>query len=93
MIQGGLDVAWFIVDTRQDALTEAGFAKAHKTAMPKFNAIHKLDKEIAPHQIELATSSADVRRIYNAGKKAAMIGIENGYPIGLDINNVQQFYD
>lgn len=93
MIKGGLDVAWFIVYTGQDTLTEAGFAKAHETAMSKFNAIHKLVKEIAPDQIELATSSAQVRQISNAGKKVAMIGIENGYPIGLDINNVQKFYD
>jgi membrane dipeptidase len=93
MKKGGLDVAWFIVYTGQDSLTEAGYAAAMENAMAKFEAIHRLTEEIAPDQIELATTSEDVRRISKSGKKVAMIGIENGYPIGLDINNVQKFYD
>jgi membrane dipeptidase len=93
MKKGGLDVAWFIVYTGQDSLTEAGYEAAMENAMAKFEAIHRLTEEIAPDQIELATTSEDVRRISKSGKKVAMIGIENGYPIGLDINNVQKFYD
>ena len=93
MKAGGLDVAWFIVYTGQDSLTDTGFKKAYETAMSKFNAIHKLTEEIAPNQIELATSSADVRRITKSGKKVAMIGIENGYPVGNNLGNVQKFYD
>ncbi len=93
MIKGGLDVAWFIVYTGQDTLTDEGYAKAYENAMSKFNAIHKLTKEIAPDQIELAVTSDDVRRIQATGKKVAMIGIENGYPIGTDISRVKQFYD
>ncbi len=93
MKAGGLDVAWFIVYTGQDSLTDTGFKKAYNNAMSKFNAIHKLVNEIAPDDIELATTSDDVRRIYKSGKKIAMIGIENGYPIGLDITNVEKFYN
>lgn len=93
MKAGGLDVAWFIVYTGQDSLTVEGFAKAHETAMSKFDAIHKLTSEFAPNQIELATTSDDVRRIAASGKKVAMIGIENGYPVGMDISNVEKFYD
>jgi membrane dipeptidase len=93
MNKGGLDVAWFIVYTGQDSLTVDGYAKAYDNAMSKFDAIHKLVNEIAPEQIELATTSDDVRRIQKAGKKVAMIGIENGYPIGLDINKVEKFYN
>ncbi len=93
MKSGGLDVAWFIVYTGQDSLTDDGYAKAYDNAMAKFNAIHKLVNEIAPDQIELATTSDDVRRIQKSGKKVAMIGIENAYPIGLDINKVKEFYD
>jgi len=93
MKKGGLDVSWFIVYTGQDSLTVEGFEKAYKTAISKFDAIHKLVNDFAPDQIELATTSADVRRIIKSGKKVAMIGIENGYPIGLDINKVKEFYD
>ncbi len=93
MNKGGLDVAWFIVYTGQDSLTPSGYAKAYDIAMSKFDAIHKLTKEIAPDQIELALTSDDVRRIHKKGKKVAMIGIENGYPVGLDIANVKKFHD
>jgi len=93
MREGGLDVSWFIVYTGQDTLTETGYKKAYENAIIKFNAIHKLVNDIAPNQIELATNVKDVRRIFNSGKKVAMIGVENGYPIGTDLNNVKKFYD
>ncbi len=93
MNAGGLDVAWFIVYTGQDNLDEAGYEKAYANAMDKFEAIHRLTEEIAPDQIELALTSDDVRRISAAGKKVAMIGIENGYSVGLDIANVEKFAD
>lgn len=93
MIAGGLDVAWFVVYTGQDSLTDKGYEKAYENAISKFDAIHKLVNEIAPNDIELATTSDDVRRISKSGKKVAMIGIENGYPVGLDITNVEKFYN
>ena len=93
MIEGGLDVPWFVVYTGQDTLSVEGFAKAYDNAISKFDAIHRLVNEYAPNKIELATTSDDVRRIHTNGKMAAMIGIENGYPIGLDIRNVKKFYD
>ncbi|PTM08970.1 MAG: peptidase M19 [Bacteroidetes bacterium] len=93
MKKGGLDVAWFIVYTGQDTLTDEGYQQAYENAMSKFEAIHKLVEDIAPTEIELALTSDDVRRIDATGKKVAMIGIENGYPVGMDINNVKQFYD
>lgn len=93
MNKGGLDVAWFVVYTGQDSLTETGYQNAYDNAMSKFDAIKRLVTEIAPNEIELAVTSEDVKRIHGSGKKVAMIGIENGYPIGLDINNVKKFHD
>ena len=93
MNAGGLDVSWFIVYTGQDSLTANGFAKATQNASNKFDAIHRLVNDYAPDQIELALTAADVRRIWKSGKKVAMIGIENGYPVGQDISNVKKFFD
>lgn len=93
MKAGGLDVAWFIVYTGQDSLNTDGYARAYENAMSKFHAIHRLCDSIAPDEIELAYTSDDVRRISASGKKVAMIGIENGYPVGEDISNVKKFYD
>lgn len=93
MEKGGVDVSWLIVYTGQEKLNEAGYKAAHKEAMTKFEAIHRLVEEIAPSQIGLATTSAEVRDLVSQGKKVAMIGVENGYPIGTDIKNVKKFYD
>ena len=93
MEEGGLDVAFFIVYTGQGELTEEGYDKAYKNAMSKFNAIHKLTKEIAPDRIGLAVNSEEARKIYASGKKVAMIGVENAYPLGTDISRVKQFHD
>ena len=93
METGGLDVAWFIVYTGQGPLDEEGYAAAYANAIDKFDAIHRLAEEIAPDKIELAYTSADVRRIAASGKKVAMIGIENAYPIGTDMSRIEEFYD
>jgi membrane dipeptidase len=91
MRQGGLDVSWLIVYTGQGELNEAGFQKAYVNAIDKFDAIERLTKKIAPDQIELALTSSDVRRISKSGKLVAMIGVENGYPIGTDLSRIKDF--
>ncbi|MGB2759690.1 MAG: dipeptidase [Maribacter stanieri] len=93
MKEGGLDVSWLIVYTGQDTLTDEGYAKAKENTIQKFEAIHKLCEEIAPDQIELALTSKDVKRIVGSGKKAAMIGVENAYPIGTDMSEFENYYN
>lgn len=91
MRQGGLDVSWLIVYTGQGELNEEGYKKAYANAIDKFEAIHRLTKKIAPDQIELALTAKDVKRISKAGKLVAMIGVENAYPIGTDLKNIEDF--
>lgn len=93
MEEGGLDVAWLIVYTGQGDLDEEGYADAYENAISKFDAIERLTTEIAPDQIELATTSEDVRRIIAEGKKVAMIGVENAYPVGEDLSRIEEFYN
>ena len=93
MKKGGLDASFFVVYVGQGDLTPEGFDAAYAAAVEKFEAIHRLTKALAPGQIELALTAGDVRRINAAGKKVALIGIENGYPIGTDISRVKEFYD
>ena len=93
MVEGGLDASFFIVYVGQGPLTPDGYDSAYKQAVAKFDAIHHLTKEIAPGQIELALTAADVTRIAKSGKKVALIGIENAYSIGTDIKRVKEFHD
>ena len=93
MEAGGLDVAWFIVYTSQGELTAEGYKNAYRNAISKFEAIHRLTEEIAPDKIGLAVNATEARALHRSGKKVAMIGVENAYPLGLDISRVKEFYD
>jgi membrane dipeptidase len=100
MIEGGLDASFFIVYVGQpslkdqpDALSPAGYDRAYKQAVAKFDAVHRLTEQIAPDKIGLALTADDVRRISASGRKVALIGVENGWAIGEDLRRVQEFYD
>jgi membrane dipeptidase len=100
MIDGGLTGLFFVVyvgQTREaqnpEALKPAGYERAYKLADEKFDAVHRFAREIAPDALELALTSEDARRIGSQGKKIALIGVENGYPLGDDIARVEEFYD
>jgi membrane dipeptidase len=100
MIDGGLDALFFVVYVGQtkesqnpDALKAAGYERAYNRAVEKFDAVHRFTGEIAPKIIDLALSADDIRRIHRAGKKAALMGVENGYPLGEDLTRVKEFYE
>jgi membrane dipeptidase len=100
MKEGGLDVSFLIVYVGQsnppqtpDAFQPSGYERAYRSAVAKFDAVHALTGKIAPGEVELALTPADVRRIVARGKKVAVIGIENGYPIGTDLRRVKEFWD
>ena len=93
MREGGLDVSFMIAYVGQGPLTPQGYEDAYRQAVAKFDAVHRLTEQIAPKEIGLALTPADVRKIAASGRKVAVIGIENGYPIGLDIRRVKEFYD
>ena len=96
MEEGGLVGAFLIVYVGQPQTldhTPQGFASANAQAIEKFEAIHRLTRELAPDKAELAFTAADARRIHKSGKRVIFIGVENGYPIGTDITNVKKFYD
>jgi membrane dipeptidase len=93
MKDGGLDASFFIVYVGQGPLTPEGYDRAYTQAVEKFDAIHRLAEKIAPDQIGLALTAADVRRIAASGRKVALIGIENAYPLGTDLSRVKEFHD
>ena len=76
MFEGGLDAVFFSVfvsQTREsqspDVFTRVGYDRAYKAAVEKFDAIHWLTGQLATDKIELALTSADVRRIKAKEKK------------------------
>jgi membrane dipeptidase len=94
MEAGGLDAAFFIVFVAQRPdFTPEAYERAKQAAMEKFDAIHRLVAELAPDRIALALTPDDVRRVAASGKKVALIGVENAYPLGEDLGNVRRFHE
>ena len=91
MERGALDVAWFIVYTGQGDITPVGYKKAAANAQSKFDAIHRLVEVYAPNKIGLARTSQQVVDLRKQGKKVAMIGVENAYPLGENLNEVKRY--
>ncbi len=90
MRAGGLDAIFLIVYTAQGPLTPEGFADARANANTKAEAIHRLVAAY-PDQIGLALSAEDARKIAKSGRKVALIGMENAYPLGGSVADVKQW--
>lgn len=100
MIKGGLDASFFIVYTTQatdaEAFTAAGYKRAYDNAVNSFEAIHRMTSVLAPNLIEFARSADEVRKIHAKGKKVALIGVENAYPLGDEktaVKRVKEFWE
>jgi len=92
MKEGGLHSEFFAVFTGQGPRNDSAFKKVHNDALFILNAIHKnVEKNSAV--AEIALTADDAYRIRQNGKIAAFIGVENGYPVGLDLTKVKEFYD
>ncbi len=90
MTTGGLDGGFFIVYVGQGPLTAKGYADAYTQANTKFDAIERM-AALHPNQIGLARNPAQVHELITAGKKVAIIGVENAYPLGPNAEHLQEF--
>jgi membrane dipeptidase len=93
MKSGGLDGAFFTAYVEQGSLTEEGYAAAHDLALEKIDRIHHVVEVEMPEEVALALAPQDVPKIHKQGKIVAIIGLENGYPVGEDVRNVEKFYN
>ena len=93
MERGGLDAVFFIVYVGQGERNAAGYARAMADAFAKFAAIRRMTDVQYPETIVLARTAADVRRIHGEGRRAALIGIENGHALGRDLDILKTYYD
>ena len=93
MVEGGLDVAFFVVYVGQGPRTMDGNERAKEQALTKFRAIRRMAEEMHPDKIAIAYRADHVNRIARSGKRVAAIGIENGYVIGRDLTLIRRYYD
>lgn len=91
MVEGGLDAEFLAVFVGQGPRNPEGYAKAGESALKVLDAIDKMGRDY-PGLVGLAYRPADAYRLKKEGKRIAFIGMENGYPIGLDLSLVASYY-
>jgi membrane dipeptidase len=92
MAEGGLDAEFFAVFVGQDKRTEPGYAEAKKSALQTLEAIHAMCDKY-PDLVGLALTPEDAYRLEKEGRRAAFIGMENGYPVGRTLSNLEEYYN
>jgi len=93
MNKGGVDGVFLAAYVRQRKRNTEGYKNAYESAMGQLKAICRLTEKMYPERCELATSPDDIERIAQSGKRAIMIGIENGFAIGKDLSKVERLYN
>jgi membrane dipeptidase len=94
MEMGGMDAVFLAVFTSQaKELNDEVYEKARRKALGQFEAIHRVVEDQYPNRCALARSPDDVERIVAGGKKAIVIGMENGFPLGTDLTSLDRSHE
>lgn len=92
MEKGGLDAVFFAVFVGQGDRDSAGNADAFRKAEQIFEASQKA-VELNLEKAEIAITAKQGYELEKSGKRAIYFGIENGYPLGSNLDNINYFYD
>jgi membrane dipeptidase len=89
---GGLDAAFFVAYSEQGPLTVEGYADAYEAMVEKIDTIRHVAEGPLQGKIGLAFHPDDVLAIHSSGRIAAVIALENGYPLGEDLERLRSMY-
>ena len=90
MTEGKLDATIMVAYLKQLELTDEALLAATAKADRILNEIEAMVAKSCSY-VDIAYTPADLYRLKAEGKKAIMLGIENGYAIGKDISNIERF--
>jgi len=89
--RGQLKGAAIAVFVPQGPRTAEGYSKARADAEKKYQLIKSIAEQ-NPDRAAIAYSPDDVRRISSEGKFAVVISMLNAYPLGSDIDQLDEWY-
>ena len=90
MTEGHLDATIMVAYLEQQGLTDENLLAVTAKADRILNEIEAMVAKSSSY-VNIAYTPTDLFRLKAEGKKAIMLGIENGYAIGRDIRNVERF--
>ena len=91
MIEGGLDAIFFAAFVAQDIRNDKGNFRAKNLCVQMIDSILSSIQQNSD-VVGLALNPEDAYSLEKEGKRAIYIGIENGYPIGEDLSNIETYY-
>lgn len=92
MVEGGLDAIFFAAFVAQDIRDDEGNSRAKALSVQMIDAIVASAEENSDI-VDIALDPEDAYDLEEQGKRAVYIAVENGYPIGDDLANVEMFYN
>ena len=90
MTEGHLDATIMVAYLQQLGLSDEDLLAATAKADRILDEIEAMVAKSASY-VNIAYTPADLYRLKSEGKKAIMLGIENGYAIGKDLANIERF--
>lgn len=91
MREGNLDAQYLACWVRQGELTPSGRLKAKNRIDDLIESIYQ-QVERNFESCGIARTTHDIYKLKSEGKKAFLIGIENGYALGKDINLIEEYF-
>ena len=92
MNEGRLDAVFMAAYIPQGARDDVSMKEACGYAMERLSVVVE-QARLYNHHVGIARTINDLRQLKAEGKKAILLGVENGYAIGRDIENLQRFKD
>ncbi|MEM8510584.1 MAG: dipeptidase [Bacteroidota bacterium] len=92
MKEGGLDAIFFAAFVAQDIRDDDGNTRAKALCLQMMDSI-VTSTERNSDIVGLALNPDDAYNLEKEGKRAIYIGIENGYPVGKDLSNVELYFN
>ena len=92
MKEGGLDAIFFAAFVSQDIRDNEGNKRAKALVTEMIDAVISSTEENS-NLVGLALTPKDAYTLEGDGKRAIYLAIENGYPIGDDLSNIELFFN
>lgn len=90
MHEGGLDAVTMVAYLKQGERDSESLKKATCEAVDILNSIDDKVKACGDY-VEICDNPLYLEQLKKNGKKAVMLGVENGYALGEDISNIERF--
>lgn len=90
--EGDVDAIFFGLFTSQKERTPVRYEEAYALVNRMIDSTQAAVQRY-PGMVALAASPADVLRISKSGRTAICLGMENGFPLAMDISRIQSLYN